>query len=437
MKKGIKNAKLNGSEAVPRRITSPISPPKTPTRVIPVSQRMFNAANAFPNPDSTRSMNQETSQENENIPNEYSDKPMMRGDVFEDDEEQEEESYPKLNNTTILDDLGDFPEFSSLITHTYWGPMTQNSTTLDIIAVYLRGQKTLYIDSKNHCEQKLNYLMMPTIFITAVCSIISMVLKDYDFGAILVSSLSGVSSFILAIINYLGLDAKAQAHKTTAYQFDKLQTMCEFFSGKVLLIKDKDVNKKVQDFVEHIEKKVEEIKDVNQYIIPEIIRHRYPKIYSINVFSEIKRYKNREKILRSELHNLCKKIDDMKSAGRDIPEELVYTKEMKLKQVLEHQNEYFKVDDQFEEEVTAYVEKTKNKAGCCGKRKRITSSRSEAHSETPKSISSGIEIRIPETPFKSTAPSKIIPTVSTTETMKSIPASAKLAEISSASRVPK
>ena len=439
MKKGIKNAKLNGSEAVPRRITSPTSPPKTPTRVIPVSQRMFNAANAFPNPDSNRSMNQETSQENENMPNEYKEGPMMRGDVFEDDEEQEEESYPKLNNTTILDDLGDFPEFSSLITHTYWGPMTQNSTTLDIIAVYLRGQKTLYIDSKNHCEQKLNYLMMPTIFITAVCSIISMVLKDYDFGAILVSSLSGVSSFILAIINYLGLDAKAQAHKTTAYQFDKLQTMCEFFSGKVLLIKDKDVDKKVQDFVTHIEKKVEEIKDVNQFIIPEIIRHRYPKIYSINVFSEIKRYKNREKILRSELHNLCKKIDDMRLEGRDIPEEIIYEKEMKLKQVLEHQNEYFKVDDQFEEEVNAYVEQSKNKVGCCRKQKVImprhdshSHSQANSHSSTPH-----IDIPIPNAPFKSITPSNIIPTVSTTEKIKNIPASLKIAEFSAATKTPK
>jgi hypothetical protein len=427
----IKNAKANNSEAISRRITSPVnsptSPPKTPTK--PPTQRMFNAANAFPT---------DSVHETDEIPNEYKEGPMMRGDVFEDDE-KEDESYPKLNNTTILNDLGSFPEFSSLITHTYWGPMTQNSTTLDIIAVYLRGQKTLYIDSKNHCEQKLNYLMMPTIFITAVCSIISMVLKDYDFGAILVSSLSGVSSFILAIINYLGLDAKAQAHKTTAYQFDKLQTMCEFFSGKVLLIKDKDVNKKVQDFVEHVEKKVEEIKDVNQYIIPEIIRHRYPKIYSINVFSEIKRYKNREKVLRSEFHNMCKKIDDMRLEGRDIPEDLIHMKEMKLTQVLEHQNEYFKVDDQFEEEVTAYVEKTKNKGGCCRKQANVTS-RHDSHSnvQSPRTVSSPhIDISIPNAPFKITTPSTIIPTVSTTEKMKNIPASLKIAEISAASKPPK
>ena len=51
MKKGIKNAKLNGSEAVSRYApTSPVSQnstTKTPPRMNN-AQRMFNAANAFP-----------------------------------------------------------------------------------------------------------------------------------------------------------------------------------------------------------------------------------------------------------------------------------------------------------------------------------------------------------------------------------------------------
>jgi hypothetical protein len=329
-----------------------------------------------------------------------------------------------IKNRTIVEDLGTFPEFSHLITHTYWGPMTQNSTTLDIIAVYLKGQKILYIDSKNYCEQKLNYLMMPTIFITAVCSIISMVLKDYEFGATLVSCLAGLSTFILSVISYLGLDAKSQAHKTSAYQFDKAQTMCEFFSGKVLLIKDSDVDKKVQDFVTQIEKKVSEIKDVNQFIIPEVIRYRYPKIYSINVFSEIKRYKNREKVLRNELHYVFQKIDHLANTNEPIPEELITIKEHKLKEVLEYQDEYFKLDDQFEEEVNEYVNSQRNKKGCCGRNNKIVSLHS--HSHTPKS-----RTPVPATPVHIPIPPiQVVPTVP-------VKASEKLASISAASKVPK
>jgi hypothetical protein len=131
----------------------------------------------------------------------------------------------------------------------------------------------------------------------------------------------------------------------------------------------------------------------------------------------------------------------MRLEGKDIPEDLIHMKEMKLTQVLEHKNEYFKVDDQFEEEVTAYVEKTKNKGGCCRKQTNTHMSPhsrhdSHSHSGTPK-MSSHYEIPIPDAPFKTTTPSKIIPTVSTTEKMKNIPASLKIAEISSASKVPK
>jgi hypothetical protein len=341
------------------------------------------------------------------------------------DETDNSSVISEIKNKTIVEDLGTFPEFSHLITHTYWGPMTQNSTTLDIIAVYLKGQKILYIDSKNYCEQKLNYLMMPTIFITAVCSIISMVLKDTEFGSILVSSLAGFSTFLLSIISYLGLDAKAQAHKTSAYQFDKAQTMCEFFSGKVLLIKDPDVDKKVQDFVTQVEKKVAEIKDVNQFIIPEVIRYRYPKIYSVNVFSEIKRYKNREKILRNELHYIFQKIDHLANANEPIPEDLITIKEHKLKEILEYQDEYFKLDDEFEHEVNEYINLQRSKAGCCGRKNKIISS----YIHTPKS-----RTPVPATPVMiPIAPIQIAPTVPVGTTK----ASEKLAAFSAASKVPK
>jgi hypothetical protein len=343
------------------------------------------------------------------------------------DETDNSSIISEVKNKTIVEDIGTFPEFSHLITHTYWGPMTQNSTTLDIIAVYLKGQKILYIDSKNYCEQKLNYLMMPTIFITAVCSIISMVLKDYDYGAIIVSCLSGVSSCILAIINYLGLDSKAQAHKTSAYQFDKAQAMCEFFSGKVLLIKDSDVDKKVQDFVTQIEKKVSEIKDVNQFIIPEVIRYRYPKIYSVNVFSEIKRYKNKEKILRNELHHIFQKIDNLINANEHIPQDLITIKEHKLKEILEYQDEYFKLDDEFEEEVNNYINLQRSKKGCCGRHNKVVSIHNHSHS--PKS-----RTPVPATPVVvPIAPISAVPTVPTVP----VKASEKLASISAASKVPK
>ena len=38
-------------------------------------------------------------------------------------------------------------------------------------------------------------------------------------------------------------------------------------------------------FINNIEKRVREIKEKNQFIIPDIIRKRYAKLYDLNVFS--------------------------------------------------------------------------------------------------------------------------------------------------------
>jgi hypothetical protein len=421
----VEKAKVNNSQSA-RPSQIPIVSKKKPTfnpaiyelKETPPNNDLPSGFPAIPEaPGSARRMSNESF-----VTNTYQNLgPEPKGRIHA-DETDNSSVLSDVKNQAVVEDLGSFPQFSHLITHTYWGPMTQNSTTLDIIAVYLKGQKILYIDSKNYCEQKLNYLMMPTIFITAVCSIISMVLKDYDFGATLVSCLAGLSTFILSIISYLKLDAKSEAHKTSAYQFDKAQTMCEFFSGKVLLIKDNDVDKKVQDFVTQIEKKVEEIKDVNQFIIPEAIRYRYPKIYAVNVFSEIKRYKNREKILRNELHYIFQKIDNLNASNQPIPEELNTIKEHKLKEVLEYQDEYFKLDDQFEEEVNEYVNSQRNKKGCCSKRKDIHSNHIKSSKpKTPTPPKLPLVPIHPQNPASATHPqsptqNKTIPTVVVTKT---------------------
>jgi hypothetical protein len=265
-------------------------------------------------------------------------------------------------DVSLIIDLAQFPEFSSTITNTFWGQMTQNSTTLDIIAVYLKGQKILYIDSKTHCENILNLLMMPTILISAISTVLSVALQTTPVGAILVACLTGGSTFILSVISFLKLDAKAQAHKTSAYQFDKLQTMCEFFSGKVLLIKDKDneIHAKVQKFVNEVEKKVEEIKDTNQYIIPEGVRFRYPTIYSTNVFSQIKKMKTEDKALKNRLYFIVKDLDSLAVADPRRAQ-LLTDRNKLLQEIVEHHNDLFTVDKTFNDEINKYGDEQKKR----------------------------------------------------------------------------
>ena len=266
-----------------------------------------------------------------------------------------------MDECKSITEISSFKNFLQVISDSLWSPMSKNSTTLSIISSYLKGQKILYIESKTHCEQKLNSLMVPAILISATCTVLSIGIKNYEYGGLIVSCLAGLNSFILSIISYLKLDAKSEAHKTSSYQFDKLQTMCEFFAGKALLVKDDELVKKVTIFIEDIEKKVEEIKDSNQFIIPEAIRYRYPIVYETNVFVELKRIKTHEKVLKHELSVICNKID---KSVHPVNIDLIHEKDKKIQEILSFRNKYFDIDIKINNEIRDNILKRKSFSIC-------------------------------------------------------------------------
>ena len=112
------------------------------------------------------------------------------------------------------------------------------SSSLDILASYLKGQKIIYMEAKNYSDTYLNYLMLPAIFISAAASVLIQATERSSWGDTIISAMNAFLAFLLALVNYLKLDASSEAHKTSSHQYDKLQSSVEFLSGKVLLFRN-------------------------------------------------------------------------------------------------------------------------------------------------------------------------------------------------------
>jgi cell division protein ZapA (FtsZ GTPase activity inhibitor) len=197
--------------------------------------------------------------------------------------------------------------------------------------------------------------MLPAIMITAICTILSLLLKEEQYGGTTVSCLNGFNAFLLALINYLKLDARAEAHRTSAYKFDKLQSRIEFSSGKILFLDDEEQH--LPEIINSVEKEVRDIKETNQFILPEKIRYRYPRLYSVNVFAEVKKIANREMLRINELKDFMNERQKLIEKTELSPmdklrlEDLNTMVKEKISSIIRLKDDYLSIDKEFEDEL--------------------------------------------------------------------------------------
>ena len=142
----------------------------------------------------------------------------------ESENSQEEKHHDKLTFRKLKRKI--LNQYDMNLVHKY-------STALDVFVRYIQCYHILYSEASYH--YKLNMFMLPCMFLSTCCSVMSNFKFERMRASVLLSVLNGIITFLLAIINYLKLDANAEAHKISAYQYSKLKAQIEFSSGEILL----------------------------------------------------------------------------------------------------------------------------------------------------------------------------------------------------------
>eukprot|EP00964_Phaeocystis_antarctica_P019711 scaffold10880_cov64-Phaeocystis_antarctica.AAC.3 len=130
---------------------------------------------------------------------------------------------------------------------------------------YLKRRRRMHTAAHELYARLTNVIMLPTLLLSAAASVLSIMLKSWQYGPYIVASMSATSTFLIGVQQHLKVEAKAESYKISAHRFDQLVT--EAISRSIIT----GIN--VRD-VSEWEKELHRIAEANQFVMPSSIRRK-------------------------------------------------------------------------------------------------------------------------------------------------------------------
>jgi hypothetical protein len=236
---------------------------------------------------------------------------------------------------------------------------------LDILITFMKGQKTLFMQSYFLTQKKLYSFMLPVVFISAAMAIFAPIIQEYSWSGGLISGLNVIVTFFVSMMNYMQYESRAEKYLQLANHHDRLEMSLEMTSNKVIYIIDnKEKNNIVLEKLKEIEINMNELKDIYDVPLPQEITQLYPIICNVNIFSLIKKMETYRRVLifkfrdvKNEinyiLHKWKNNTEDI-SSGEKEKERLFFLYDIKEKiktELMDCVNIYQYVDEMFSKDI--------------------------------------------------------------------------------------
>lgn len=204
-----------------------------------------------------------------------------------------------------------FDEISNSL-ELYYNDTNKYSSEMDVLITFIRGQKHLYMQAANLTNFKLYSLYITALCLTSLVTIMSPFIKTYSWNYIVISALNATATALISVINYFQFESSASKYTFMANQYESFENSLELSNNKLEFIDiESDKTGLVVNKIKETEFRINEIRELNQTLIPTELKLAFPVITHINIFSFIKKIQDHKRLLIVKFKDVKNEINQL------------------------------------------------------------------------------------------------------------------------------